>query len=153
MGGRTPPLNPPLITYWPICFYRGRRDRMVVGFSTTYAISVYHHWRCEFESRTGRGVQHYVIKFVWLATVWWFSQGPPVSSTNKTDRHDITETINTKKLCFTALVTIFVFVLGCIFCKWVIGWAIVVLRKLRNFSAIPWRQVIWWEPTRLVGFL
>ena len=39
------------------------RDRMVVGFYTTYAISAYHHW-CEFESRSGRGVQHYVIKFV-----------------------------------------------------------------------------------------
>jgi len=23
-----------------------------------------HHWCCEFESRSGRGVQHYVIKFV-----------------------------------------------------------------------------------------
>ena len=36
---------------------------MVVGFITTYAISSYHHWWCEFESRSGRGVQHYVIKF------------------------------------------------------------------------------------------
>ena len=36
------------------------RDRMVVGFTTTYAISAYHH----FESRSGQGVQHYVIKFV-----------------------------------------------------------------------------------------
>jgi len=38
-------------------------------------------------------IQHYVIKFVWqwLATNWWFSQGTPVSSNNKTDRHDITE--------------------------------------------------------------
>jgi hypothetical protein len=27
----------------------------------------------------------------WLATVRWFSLSPPVSSTNKTDRHDITE--------------------------------------------------------------
>ena len=27
----------------------------------------------------------------WLATGWWFPPGPPVSSTNKTDRHDITE--------------------------------------------------------------
>jgi hypothetical protein len=27
----------------------------------------------------------------WLATGRWFSSGPPVSSTNKTDRHDITE--------------------------------------------------------------
>ena len=23
---------------------KGRRDRMVVGFTTTYAISVYYHW-------------------------------------------------------------------------------------------------------------
>jgi hypothetical protein len=27
----------------------------------------------------------------WLATGRWFSSGPPVSSTNKTDRHDIAE--------------------------------------------------------------
>ena len=27
----------------------------------------------------------------WLSTGRWFSLGPPVSSTNKTDRHDITE--------------------------------------------------------------
>ena len=39
-------------------------DHTVVGFTTTYAISAYHHWCCEFESRSGRGVQHYVIKFV-----------------------------------------------------------------------------------------
>ena len=73
--------------------YWGRRgcDRMVVGFTTTYAISAYHHW-CEFEFRSGRDVQHYVIKVCqWLVTDQWFSAGPPVSSTNKTDRHDITE--------------------------------------------------------------
>ena len=40
------------------------RDCMVVGFTTTYAISAYHHWCCEFESRWGQGAQHYVIKFV-----------------------------------------------------------------------------------------
>ena len=37
-------------------------------------------------------IQHYVIKFV--SDLWWvggFSQGTPVSSTNKTDRHDIVE--------------------------------------------------------------
>jgi hypothetical protein len=28
-----------------------------------------------------------------LVTGLWFSPGPPVSPTNKTDRHDITETI------------------------------------------------------------
>jgi hypothetical protein len=51
---------------WLLYRWRGRhgRDRMVVGFTTTCGISAYHHWCCEFESRTGRGVQHYVIKFV-----------------------------------------------------------------------------------------
>ena len=35
---------------------------------------------------------HYVIKFVSdLRQVRWFSPGTPVFSTNKTDRHDITE--------------------------------------------------------------
>jgi len=33
---------------------------IVVGFTTTYAISTYHHWCYEFESKSGRGVQHYV---------------------------------------------------------------------------------------------
>jgi hypothetical protein len=44
----------------------GRRDRMVVGFITTYAFSAYHHQHCEFESRSGEvySIQHYVIKFV-----------------------------------------------------------------------------------------
>jgi len=52
------------------------RDCMVVGFKTTYAISSYHHWCCEFESRSGRGVQHYVIKFCqWLVTGRWFFSG------------------------------------------------------------------------------
>jgi hypothetical protein len=38
--------------------YRGRRvhDRMVVGFTPTCAISVYHHLSCEFEPRSGRDV-------------------------------------------------------------------------------------------------
>jgi hypothetical protein len=39
------------------------RDRMVVGKTTTYSINAYHHWCYQFESRSGRGVQHYVIKF------------------------------------------------------------------------------------------
>ena len=28
----------------------GCRDHMVVGFTTTYEISTYHHYSCEFES-------------------------------------------------------------------------------------------------------
>jgi hypothetical protein len=51
---------------------------MVVGFPTTCAISAYHHYCCEFEPRS---IQHYVIKF----------DSTLVSSTNKTDRHDIAE--------------------------------------------------------------
>ena len=46
------------------CWGRRGRDRMVVGFTIIYAISAYHHWCCEFEPRSGRGVHHYVIKFV-----------------------------------------------------------------------------------------
>jgi hypothetical protein len=49
----------PLSTIFQL--YHGR---MVVGFSTTCAISAYHHGSCEFESQSERGVQHYVIKFV-----------------------------------------------------------------------------------------
>jgi hypothetical protein len=61
--------------------YTCRHDRMIVGFITNYAISAYHHCRCEFESRSGEvySIQYYVIV------------GTPVSSTNKTDRHDIIE--------------------------------------------------------------
>ena len=37
-------------------------------------------------------IQHYVIKFVSeFAIGRWFSPDTPVSSTNKTDNHDITE--------------------------------------------------------------
>jgi hypothetical protein len=40
-------------------------------------------------TRSGRGVQHYVTVCQWLVTGRYFSPDPPVSSTNKTDRHDI----------------------------------------------------------------
>ena len=59
-----------LLSLWHITFLnsynitRGSHgcDHMVVGLTTTCAISAYHHW-CWFESHSGRGVQHYVIKF------------------------------------------------------------------------------------------
>ena len=46
--------------------YSGRRgrDRMVVGFTATYAISAYYYTCSELKYRSGRGGQHYVIKFV-----------------------------------------------------------------------------------------
>jgi hypothetical protein len=45
--------------------HRGR-DRMIVEFTITYAISAYHHQRCKFEPRSGKvySIQDYVIKFV-----------------------------------------------------------------------------------------
>ena len=46
---------------------RGRRgsDRMVAGFIITFAISAYHKWCCEFQSRSGWRVKRHVpIKLV-----------------------------------------------------------------------------------------
>jgi len=51
-----------------LCYYctitknrgpRGR-ERMIVGFTATCAISAYHHYRCEFESHSGEvySIQH-----------------------------------------------------------------------------------------------
>ena len=73
--------------------HRGR-DRMVVGCTTTYAISTYHQWSCEFESRSLWDVHHTTLWYQvcqLLATGLLFSSGTPVSFTNKTERHDITE--------------------------------------------------------------
>ena len=41
------------ITEWDGSLWR---DRMVVGYTTTCAISAYHHKKCEFEPRSLRGV-------------------------------------------------------------------------------------------------
>ena len=80
--------------WYPILIVsRGRRcrDRMVVGLTTTYAISAYHQmlWvqiliRAKCTTLCDKVCQ-------WLATGQWLSPGSPLSSTNKTDRHDITE--------------------------------------------------------------
>ena len=67
---------------------------MVVGFTITYAISAYHHKSCEFESRSWRGVLDATLcdeVCQWLATGRWVFPGTPISFTNKTDCHDITE--------------------------------------------------------------
>ena len=60
--------------------FGGRRDRMVVGFTITYAISANNHYRCEFESHSGEvhSIQHYVIKFVSeLRQIGGFLRFPP----------------------------------------------------------------------------
>jgi len=67
---------------------------MVVVFTTTYAISAYDHYRCEFKFRSGEvySIQHYVIKIVSnLRQIGGFSPSTPVSFLNKTDRHGITK--------------------------------------------------------------
>jgi len=75
---------------------RGRlgRDRMIVVFTTACAICAYHHYSCEFEPRSWRGVLDTTLcdKVCQLfATGRWFSPWSPVSSANKTECHDITE--------------------------------------------------------------
>ena len=81
-------------SHWIGLKYNYCRGRMVVGFTTIYAISVYHHWRCDFESRSGEmySKQQYMIKFVSdLRQVGGFLRvlrfPPPI----KHDHHDITE--------------------------------------------------------------
>jgi len=72
---------------------RGRRDCNIVRF-TTSAISAYHHYSCEFLSRSWQGVLDTALSdkvCQCLATCRWFSPGTPVSSISKTDRHEIAE--------------------------------------------------------------
>ena len=72
-------------------YRRSPSHKTSLGFTTTYAISAYHHQRCEFKPRLWRGVLDAAVcdkVCQWLSTDRWFS---PVSSTNITDRNDITE--------------------------------------------------------------
>jgi hypothetical protein len=65
-----------------------------LDFTITYEISAHHHWSCELESRSWRGVLDTTLcdrVCQWLTAGWWFSLCTPVSSSNKTDHHDITE--------------------------------------------------------------
>ena len=69
-------------------------NRMVVGFTTTCVIRAYHHLSCEFEARSFRGVLETTLcdqVCQWFATGRWYSPNTPVSSTNKTDRHNIAD--------------------------------------------------------------
>jgi hypothetical protein len=71
---------------------RRGRDRVVVGLNTTYAISAYHHW-CWESSNLDQGDVYNIMWYSLSVTCdrsVVFS-GPTVSSTNITDRHDITE--------------------------------------------------------------
>ena len=61
------------------------RDHMVVGFTTTCAICAYHHYSCEFESHSWRGVLEttlcdqvcqLLVAGRWFSPVHWFP--PPI---------------------------------------------------------------------------
>ena len=71
-------------------------DRVVFGFTSVNAISVYHNTSFEIKSYLWKGVLNttlYEIKFV--SDLWhagWFSPGSTVSST-KTDSHNISTEI------------------------------------------------------------
>jgi hypothetical protein len=68
------------------------RDRIVVGFTTTYAITVYHYQRFWVRIPLKWGVldtKLYDKVSQWLTIGQWFSPRTPVSSTIKTDHmHD-----------------------------------------------------------------
>jgi hypothetical protein len=49
------------------------------------------HWLHRFSQLPWPSRPRRLPGLMWLTTGWWFSPGTPVSSTNKTDRHDITE--------------------------------------------------------------
>jgi hypothetical protein len=89
--GTPPPLDPPLHSLM------GGTVVVVIVCSWIYnynVISAYHYYRCEFEPRSWWGVLDTTLGdkvCQQLTTGRWFSLGTPVSSTNKTDHHDITE--------------------------------------------------------------
>jgi hypothetical protein len=83
------PLPNSLNVYQHLDSGRLGRDRMVVGFTTTCAISAL--W---VRTPLRRGVLDTTLcdkVCQWLATGRWSSLGTPISSTNKTNRRDITE--------------------------------------------------------------
>ena len=66
----------------------GHCDHMGIGFTTTYAISVYHHWSGEFEPRSWWGVLDTTLcdkVCQWLVTDLGFLWDLQVSSTNITE--------------------------------------------------------------------
>ena len=86
-----------LILICPIKHSRGRRghDRMVVALRTTCAITTYHHaLKLWVQTPLRRGALDTTLcdkVCHWLTTGRWVPLDTPVSSTNKIDRHHITE--------------------------------------------------------------
>ena len=59
-----------VLNMWTERTDRSGRDHMVDGFTTTDAISVYHHKSCEFESRSRRGVLDTTL---WYKVCQWLT--------------------------------------------------------------------------------
>ena len=81
-----------------------RRCVLVWCIKTTYPISAY-QWVPILLKRDVLDITLCYKVCQWLVVGWWFSPGTPVSSTNKTDRHDVAEillkvVINTLTLLF-----------------------------------------------------
>jgi hypothetical protein len=89
------PKNNTVIFYWILTIYSQMGSSwpwsyMVVGFTTILMQSV--HITTDVSSNLDQGECTLCDNVCqWLATNRWFSPGPPVSSTNKTDHHDIAE--------------------------------------------------------------
>ena len=89
------PKNNTVIFYWILTIYSQMGSSwpwsyMVVGFTTIPMQSV--HITTDVSSNLDQGECTLCDNVCqWLATSRWFSPGPPVSSTNKTDHHDIAE--------------------------------------------------------------
>jgi hypothetical protein len=81
-----------ILNFWSaprLLLGRRGRDGMVVGYITTYAISAYHHLRCEFESRSG---EVYSYNILWYSLSVTCHRSVVFSGySNKTYHHDITE--------------------------------------------------------------
>jgi hypothetical protein len=69
-------------------------EHTLFRYTSSYAIGVHHRKAVSSIPTQDKlhSIQHYVIKVCqWLVEGQWFSPGTPVSSTNKTDHHDIAE--------------------------------------------------------------
>jgi hypothetical protein len=96
-------------------------------------------------SKLDQGEVYNTMWCQWLATGRWFSPGPPVSSTNKTDRNDITEillkvALNTNKQIKDYYIGI------CCF-------SAALRRKSKKWSTLNWDNVSEWSDMSTRGML
>jgi hypothetical protein len=90
-----------------ILYTRNRRDRMVVGFTTTYAINDYHHDSYEFESRSWPRVHNTTLTRTWTFSIAKPSMFPPKDRQNivLTRKHSCK--VGSGLWCLTPFSTIF----------------------------------------------